>query len=122
MPSACGCGGCALPLTVVERIARPADVNSWPPAVAFARVEASVKGVVGRLTGDQTLIALADLQEAENRQREQAVAKAAEAEATRAEARQKAEAREATLRRQQRAGRGAGRRTRAQGGEREARR
>jgi hypothetical protein len=92
--------GMRLPLTVAERIARPADAKSWPPAVAFARVEASVTGVVGRLTGDQTLIARANLEGAEADQRDQALAKTAEAEAARVEARKKAEAREATLARQ----------------------
>ena len=92
--------GVRLPLTAVERIARPADAANWPPAVAFARAEAAVKGFVGRLTGDQTLIGLGNLQRAEAAQREQAVAKTAEAEATRAEARREAEARESDLERQ----------------------
>ncbi len=53
-----------LPLTAAERIARPEDAASWPPAVAFTKVEAGVNGFVGRITGDQTLIGLANLQRA----------------------------------------------------------
>jgi len=92
--------GVRLPLTAVERLARPEEAASWPPAVAFAKGEAAVKGLVGRLTGDQVLIGVANLQRAEVSQRQQVVAKQLEAEATRAEARLAGDVREAGLERQ----------------------
>lgn len=94
--------GVRLPLTAAERIARPADTDpeNWPPTVAFTRAEAAVKGFVGRVTGDQTLIGLSNLQRAEATQREQALAKRSIADATRVEARETAEAKEETLARQ----------------------
>lgn len=92
--------GLRLPLTAAERIARPSDAATWPPAVAFTKVEAGVNGFVGTLTRDQTLIGLANLQRAEVEQREKAAAKAAEADETLAAAKQRAEAEEAELERQ----------------------
>jgi hypothetical protein len=95
--------GLRLPLTTVETLTkRGEDASSWPPAIAFEKVEAAVKGTIGRITRDDTLIAMASLQQTEVTQREQSLAKKAEAEATRAEVRREAEANQAELERERR--------------------
>ena len=65
--------GIRLPLTAVERVARRGeDTASWPPALAFERAEAAVKGFVGRLTRDEVLVGSANLQRAAVTRREEA--------------------------------------------------
>jgi len=96
--------GVRFPLTAVQRVVAPADEGaSWPPAIAFGRFEATVKDVVGRLTGDEVLLGLANLQRTEAAKREEAIEKRAAAERTRAEARAKAREAEAELDRERRA-------------------
>lgn len=90
-----------LPLTVAETVLkREDDSASWPAAIAFEKLEAAVKDAVGNLMRDDTLVGMAHLQRAEVAQREQALAKRADAEATRADARRTAQARTADLERQ----------------------
>src|SRR5690606_14314468 len=86
--------GARLPLTAVEAVAkRGEDTAGWPPSVAFEKVEATVKDVVGRITRDEQLIGLARLQRAEVAKREQASLERAEATAVRRDAAQAAAAR-----------------------------
>ena len=93
--------GLRLPLTAAEAILRPGeDTASWPPAIAFEKIEAAVKEAVGNVVRDDTLVAMARLQRAEVSQREEALTKRADAEATRAEARGTAEAKAADVERQ----------------------
>ena len=54
-----------LPLTAVEGVARRGKDNAeWPPAVAFERVESTVRQLVGSLVGDEELVQKAQLQRA----------------------------------------------------------
>jgi hypothetical protein len=93
--------GLRLPLTAAEAVLkRGEDTASWPPAIAFEKVEATVKDAVGNLMRDDTLVGMARLQRVEVAQREQALSKRAEAEATRAEARRTAAAKAADVERQ----------------------
>jgi hypothetical protein len=107
--------GVRLPLTAVEAVTKQ-DAASWPPALAFSEGEATVKRFVGRLTGDQVLVGLANLQRAEVLQRREALALQADAVATREEARREAEADQAELerRRQQAEARAAERERKAE--------
>ena len=85
--------GARLPLTAVEAVAkRGTDTARWPPALAFDKVEATVKEAVGKLTRDEQLVALARLQMAEVHKREEAAAKQAEAAEARAQANAEARA------------------------------
>jgi hypothetical protein len=77
-----------LPLTLAEKLLARSDSN-WPPALVFDKVEAGVKDIVGRATGDETLQASARLQRATVTRREEAMAERAHA----AEVEQQAEAR-----------------------------
>lgn len=96
--------GVRLPLTAVERFAAPSDEPaSWPPAIAFEKLEAGVKDAIGRATGDEVLVGLANLQRTEVAKREEALAKRAAAEQTRHEARVEAQEAEAELARERRA-------------------
>jgi colicin import membrane protein len=83
-----GFRGARLPLTVAEKLLGRSD-SSWPPALVFDKVEAGVKDIVGRATGDETLQASGRLQHAEVTKREEATADRAHA----AEVEQEAEAR-----------------------------
>jgi colicin import membrane protein len=58
-----------LPLTMTEVVIRHRDDGTWPPAMAFETFEGTVKGFVGRVTHDDTLVELARLQSAEITQR-----------------------------------------------------
>jgi len=90
--------GVRLPLTVAERALAPReDPASWPPAIAFEKVEATIKEAVARATGDEVLHGMAHLQRTEIDKREEALAKRAEAETTRAEAREELSRAEADL-------------------------
>lgn len=90
-----------LPLTLTEAVVRRGDENeSWPPAVAFATFEGTVKEVVGRMTHDDTLVELANLQRAEITQRRRAAELRAESAATVDETRREAEEEQARLERQ----------------------
>jgi hypothetical protein len=44
-----------LPLTLAEKVMRPAANGEWPPTVAFASFEASVKQLAGSVLRDETL-------------------------------------------------------------------
>lgn len=79
--------GARLPLTVAEAVLkREEDTSSWPPSVAFGKLEATAKEALGRVTGDQALVAEANLLRAEAQARQEAVAKAQQAQEVRAEA------------------------------------
>lgn len=81
-----------IPLTVTETLVRRSvDTESWPPAMAFATFEGNVKEMVGRITHDDTLVELANLQRAEITQRRRAVELDAEATASLTETRRDAE-------------------------------
>ncbi|MFP5255639.1 MAG: hypothetical protein ACLGI8_07285 [Acidimicrobiia bacterium] len=96
--------GARLPLTAVERFAAPREAPaSWPPAIAFEKLEATVKDAVGRATGDDVLVGLANLQRTEVAKREEALAKRAAAEQTRTETREDAREAEAELARERKA-------------------
>jgi hypothetical protein len=89
------------PLTLTETFVRRGDgTESWAPALAFATFEGTVKEVVGRITGDDTLVGLAKLQRAEITQRRRAVELHTEAATTVAETRRAAEDQRAQLERQ----------------------
>jgi hypothetical protein len=89
------------PLTLTETVVRRSvDTETWPPAMAFASFEGNIKEMVGRLTHDDTLVELANLQRAEITQRQRAVALDAEATSTAAETRRDADADRARLERQ----------------------
>lgn len=80
-------------------IVRRTDTSeSWPPAIAFATFEGTVKEVVGRITHDDTLVELADLQRAEITQRRLAADLNAEAASTAADTRREAQDEQATAR------------------------
>jgi len=79
-----------LPLTMMEAVVRRDHDGTWAPAVAFDTFEGTVKGLVGRLTHDDTLVELARLQRAEISQRRHAVELHAEAESIEIEARRDA--------------------------------
>lgn len=86
--------GARLPLTTYELVARRGqDPDEWPPALLFEKVEATVRGAVGRVTGDDVLVGMARLQRAEIEKRFEAIAKATAAEETRNAADRAAEAR-----------------------------
>lgn len=79
--------GARLPLTVAENVVkRGEDTANWPPSIAFEKVEASVKGTLGRITGDDHLVGLANLQRTEVEKRVEALEKQTEAEVRRAAA------------------------------------
>ncbi len=85
--------GARLPLTMVERVAkRDEDTSSWPPSIAFEKLEATVKGVVGRVVRDEQLSGQARLQRAEVAKREEALARRAQAAGIRQSAQQRARA------------------------------
>ena len=87
-----------LPLTAAEAVVkRGEDTAMWPPAIAFEKAEAAVKGFVGNLVHDDALIGQANLQRAEVTKREEALLKRAEAETTRIQAHRDAEDRDAEL-------------------------
>ncbi len=89
-----------MPLTAAETVLkRGQDTAMWPPAIAFEKVEATVKGVVGNLVHDDTLVGQANLQRAEVAKREEALLLRADAEATRAEVQRESEAKDAELQR-----------------------
>ena len=90
-----------LPLTLTEAVVGRSDENeSWPPAVAFATFEGTVKEFVGRMTHDETLVEVANLQRAEITQRQRAAELRAEAAATADKTRRHAEEEHARLERQ----------------------
>lgn len=79
--------GARLPLSTAEAVLkRGQDTSSWPPSVAFERFEATAKGALARLTGDDQLLTSANLQRAEVAKRDEALAKAARAAELRSEA------------------------------------
>lgn len=83
--------GARLPLTVTENVVkRGEDTANWPPSIAFEKVEASIKGTLGRLTGDDHLVGLANLQRTEVDKRLEALTKKTEADARRGAARREA--------------------------------
>jgi hypothetical protein len=82
-----GFRGARLPLTVTERVLVRGQ-QGWPPTLLFDKVEAGVKDLVARATGDETLHASARLLRAEVAKREEAMAERAHA----AEVEQRAEA------------------------------
>jgi hypothetical protein len=91
-----GLMGARLPLTTYELVARRGQrSDQWPPAIAFDAFEASVKEVAAKLTGDDTLATVSQLQRREVELREEALEKSAraEAEVEQAEARAEAERR-----------------------------
>lgn len=59
--------GARLPLTLAERVLARGQENTstWLPNLAFDKVEAGVKDIVGRATHDDTLVTAARLQRAE---------------------------------------------------------
>jgi len=75
-----------LPLTMTEAVVRRDD-GTWAPALAFDTFEGTVKGLVGRLTHDDTLVELARLQRTEISHRREAVQLRAEAESIDVQAR-----------------------------------
>lgn len=76
--------GARLPLTTYELVARRGqDPDEWPPALLFEKVEATLRGAVGRVTGDDVLVGQARLQRAEIERRFEAIAKATAAEEAR---------------------------------------
>ena len=88
-----GLMGARLPLTTYELVARrgqPSD--QWRPAIAFEAFEASVKDVAAKLTGDDTLATVSQLQRGEVELRAEALDKAAEADARAEQAEARAEA------------------------------
>ncbi len=88
-----GLGAARLPLSTYEVVARRGQSpEQWAPALAFEHIEANVKDVVGRLTGDQTLRGLAELQRTEIAVREKAIATAAQADLRAQDARRAAQA------------------------------
>jgi hypothetical protein len=88
-----------LPLTMTEAVVRRDDNGTWAPSMAFDTFEGTVKGFVGRLTHDDTLVEIARLQRAEISQRRHSVELQAEAESVDAQARRDAaEQREALAR------------------------
>ena len=90
--------GLRLPLTVAEAtVKRGQDTTSWPPTLAYEKAEGAIRAFVGGLVRDDTMIGGANLQLAEVVQREEALAKRAEADATRAEVAREAEAEAARL-------------------------
>src|SRR5689334_18444552 len=60
------------PLTMTETVIGRDD-GTWPPAIAFETFEGTVKGFVGRVMHDDTLVELARLQRAEISQRRRSV-------------------------------------------------
>jgi hypothetical protein len=92
-----------LPLTITEAVVRRDDNGTWPPTMAFDTFEGRVKGIVGRLTHDDTLVELARLQRAEISQRRRSVELQAEAESTDAQARRDAAEQREALERQRKA-------------------
>ena len=95
--------GLRLPLTATEAVLKPGgDTTSWPPAIAFEKVEVAIKEAVGTVLRDDTLVGMARLQRAAVTQREEALAKRADAAVTRAEARRTADAKAADVERQRR--------------------
>ena len=62
-----GLWGARLPLTVAERVLARGlgDTSTWLPNLAFDKVEAGVKDIVGLATRDDTLVTAARLQRAE---------------------------------------------------------
>jgi hypothetical protein len=88
-----------LPLTMTEAIVHRDDDGTWPPAMAFDTFEGTVKGFVGRLTHDDTLVELARLQRAEISQRRHSVELRDEAESIDAQASRDAAEQRETLER-----------------------
>lgn len=85
--------GARLPLTTYELIARRGqDADDWAPALLFEKVEATVRGAIGRVTGDEVLVGMARLQRTEIDKRFEAIAKATAAEDARQAAEQAAAA------------------------------
>jgi hypothetical protein len=92
--------GVRFPITAAEAaLRRGQDTSSWPPSMAFEKVEATIKDTLGRVTGDEVLLGQATLQRAEVRKREEALVKKAQADATRQDAARKAEQKAADLER-----------------------
>jgi hypothetical protein len=62
-----GLWGARLPLTLAERVLARGqeDASTWPPNLAFDKLEAGVKDIVGRATHDDTLVSASRLQRAE---------------------------------------------------------
>jgi hypothetical protein len=62
-----GLWGARLPLILAERVLARGqeDTSTWLPNLAFDKVEAGVKDIVGRATHDDTLVTAARLQRAE---------------------------------------------------------
>ena len=90
--------GVRLPLTAVEAVAvRGSDTSAWRPAIAFEKVEATVKDAVGRITRDEELVGLARLQRAEVAKREEALVKRDVATSLREESRRAALAERAEI-------------------------
>jgi hypothetical protein len=93
-----GLRGARLPLTVAERVlGRGRDTSTWPPVVAFDKLEAGVKDIVGRATHDDTLRATSRLQRSEVAKREDAMASRAQAAELEAEAEARTRARREQL-------------------------
>jgi hypothetical protein len=93
--------GLRLPLTAAEAVLkRGENTASWPPALSFEKVEALVKEKVGNVVHDDTLLAMARLQRTEVAQREEALAKRADADAARTESLHRAEAKASDVERQ----------------------
>jgi hypothetical protein len=81
-----------LPLTVAGKLLAGGE-QSWRPALVFDKVEAGLKDLVGRATGDETLHASARLLRAEVAKREEANAERAHAVEVEQQAEAHAEAR-----------------------------
>ena len=93
--------GLRLPLTAAETVLkRGEDTASWPPAIAFEKVEAAVREAVGNLVHDDILVGMARLQRAEVAQRLAGPRQASRRRSHGAEARRTAEAKAADLERQ----------------------
>jgi hypothetical protein len=75
------------PLTVAERLAGQRGNDAWPPAMAFASVEAGIETVIGALLRDDTLVDRGRLRQAKVAQ----LRKAAELQTVAAQARAEAD-------------------------------
>src|SRR5690606_23470731 len=85
--------GARLPLSAVESATGRSGDEPWAGSLAFDRAASAVRTTVGKLTGDNELMAVGRLQDTATEKRYDALAKQAEAEDLRARARRDAEER-----------------------------
>jgi hypothetical protein len=85
------------PLTMTEAVIRRDDDGTWPPTMAFDTFEGTMKGLVGRVLHDDTLVELGRLQRAEISQRRRSVEMQTEAHALEVEAHRDADDKQEAL-------------------------